>query len=96
VQIAHALGAHVIAVTATRTQRAHERLRECGADETVTLDQVAEIGRVDVILELVGAAHLGVAQRLLNPFARVVVIGISGAAAASTSIFERSWVLVRR
>jgi NADPH:quinone reductase-like Zn-dependent oxidoreductase len=76
VQIAHALGAHVIAVT--RTSEHHERLRECGADETVTLDQVAEVGHVDVIVELIGAAHLSVAQTLLNPFARVVVIGVSG------------------
>jgi NADPH2:quinone reductase len=76
VQIAHALGAHVIAVT--RTNEHHERLRECGADETVTLDDVGTVGRVDVVLELVGAAHLVVAQGLLNPFARVVVIGISG------------------
>jgi NADPH:quinone reductase-like Zn-dependent oxidoreductase len=76
VQIAHALGAHVIAVT--RTEEHHERLRECGADETVTLENVASVGRVDVVLELVGAAHLGVAQTLLRPFARVVVIGISG------------------
>ena len=76
VQIAHALDAHVIAVT--RTNEHHERLRECGADETVTLDAVGAVGRVDVVLELVGAAHLGVAQGLLNPFARVVVIGISG------------------
>jgi NADPH:quinone reductase-like Zn-dependent oxidoreductase len=75
-QIAHALGAHVIAVT--RTDEHHERLRECGADETVTLDAVGGIERVDLILELVGAAHLGVAQGRLNPFARVVVIGISG------------------
>ena len=76
VQIAHALGAHVIAVT--RTEEHHERLRECGADETVTLENVATVDRVDVVLELVGAAHLGVAQNLLSPFARVVVIGISG------------------
>jgi NADPH:quinone reductase-like Zn-dependent oxidoreductase len=76
VQIAHALGAHVIAVT--RTDEHHDRLRECGADETVTLENVASVGRVDVVLELVGAAHLGVAQNLLRPFARVVVIGISG------------------
>jgi NADPH:quinone reductase-like Zn-dependent oxidoreductase len=76
VQIAHALGAHVIAVT--RSGEHHERLRECGADETHTLDEVGSIGAVDVILELVGAAHLGVAQGLLNPFARIVVIGVSG------------------
>lgn len=76
VQIAHALGAHVIAVT--RTSEHHGRLRDCGADETVTLDQVAEVERVDLILELVGAQHLSAAQTLLNPFARVVVIGVSG------------------
>jgi NADPH2:quinone reductase len=76
VQIAHALGAHVVAVT--RTNEHHDRLRECGADETVTLENVGGVGRVDVILELVGAAHLGIAQGLLNPYARVVVIGISG------------------
>ncbi len=79
VQIAHALGAHVIAVT--RTDEHHERLRECGADETVTFERVGALERVDVVLELVGAAHLSVAQGLLNPFARVVVIGISGGGA---------------
>jgi NADPH:quinone reductase len=76
VQIAHALGAHVVAVT--RTTEHHERLRDCGADDTITIEQVAEIERVDVVLELVGAAHLVNAQRRLNPFARVVVIGVSG------------------
>jgi NADPH2:quinone reductase len=76
VQIAHALGAYVIAVS--RTSEHHERLRECGADETVTLDQVGEIDRVDVVLELVGAAHLSVALGRLAPFARVVVIGVAG------------------
>jgi NADPH:quinone reductase-like Zn-dependent oxidoreductase len=76
VQIAHALGAQVIAVT--RTSEHHDRLRDCGADETVTLDQVSDLERVDVVLELVGAANLTNAQRVLNPFARVVVIGVSG------------------
>lgn len=76
VQIAHALGAHVTAVT--RTSEHHDRLREYGADETVTLDQVGAIDRVDIILELVGAAYLGIAQSLLTTFARVVVIGVGG------------------
>jgi len=76
VQIAHALGAHVVAVT--RTNEHHERLREFGADETVTIDDVGGVGRVDVVLELVGAANLAIAQGLFKPFARVVVIGISG------------------
>lgn len=76
VQIAHRLGAHVTAVTRSDTH--HEDLRALGADETVTLDEVEDIGRVDVVLELVGAAHLVRAQRVLAPFARVVIIGVGG------------------
>ncbi|HVB52161.1 MAG TPA: zinc-binding dehydrogenase [Acidimicrobiales bacterium] len=74
VQIAHALGAHVTAVT--RTNEFHDALRELGADDTTTLEAVATIEPVDVVLELVGAAHLEMAQRVLSPFARVVVIGV--------------------
>jgi len=74
VQIAHVLGAEVIAVT--RTNEHHARLRALGADETITVDEVGAIEPVDVVLELLGAAHLDVAQRVLNPFARVVVIGV--------------------
>lgn len=76
VQIAHALGARVTA--ATRTNEHHEQLRALGADETITTDQVAQIEPVDVVLELVGAAHLSRAQYVLAPFARVVVIGVGG------------------
>ena len=74
VQIARAIGARPIAVT--RDDRHHESLRALGAAESVTLDDVAGVGTVDVILELVGAAHLSVAQNLLAPFGRVVVIGV--------------------
>jgi NADPH:quinone reductase-like Zn-dependent oxidoreductase len=74
VQIAHALGAEVIAVT--RDDRHHDELRALGANETVTLDRVDSLKRVDVVLELLGAANLSVAQRILNPRARVVVIGV--------------------
>ena len=74
VQIAHALGAEVVAVT--RTTEHHDRLVALGADETVTLEQVGDLQGVDVVLELLGAAHLNVAQRVLNRFARVVVIGV--------------------
>ena len=76
VQIAHALGAHVVAVT--RTSEHHERLRGFGAHETVTIDQVSGIDRVDVVLELVGATSLEAAQHVLNQFARIVVIGVGG------------------
>jgi len=74
VQIAHALGATVVAVT--RNAEPHEQLKSLGADETVTLDDLSDLERVDVILELLGAAHLNVAQRRLRPFGRVVVIGV--------------------
>lgn len=74
VQIAHALGAHVTAVT--RTDEHHGRLRALGADETIVIDDVESLAPVDVVLELLGAAHLVHAQRRLARFARVVVIGV--------------------
>ena len=74
VQIAHALGATVIAVTRDTTQ--HERLRALGAQETVTVDELDALAPVDLVLELVGAAHLSRVFSRLAPFARVVVIGV--------------------
>ncbi len=74
IQIARAFGA--IAVAVTRDDRHHDALRDLGASECVTIEQVGTIADVDVILELVGAAHLAVAQTKLRPFGRVVVIGV--------------------
>ncbi len=74
VQIARVLGAEVIA--ATRTSEHHEQLRALGASDTVTVDEVAALQGVDVVLELLGAADLVLAQRVLNARARVVVIGV--------------------
>ena len=76
VQIGARLGAHVIAVT--RTPEFHDELRGLGAAETVTLEQVAALEPVDVVIELVGAAHLQSALTVLAPHARVVVIGVGG------------------
>lgn len=76
VQIGRAWGAHVIAVT--RTSEHHDDLLSLGAHETLTLDQVVSLDPVDVVLELVGAAHLSLAQRVLAPKARVVIIGVGG------------------
>jgi NADPH:quinone reductase len=78
VQLAKARGAHVIAVTRDTTH--HEALRRLGADETITIEEVATLAPVDIVLELVGAAHLSQAQRILAPRARVVVIGVGGGA----------------
>ncbi len=76
IQIASSLGAHVIAVT--RTPEHHELLKQLGASETINIEHVVSIERVNVVLELVGAAHLNLAQHVLSPFARVVVIGVGG------------------
>ncbi len=78
VQVAHTLGAHVIAVT--RTPEHHDALRALGANEAITVEQVDAIEPVDVVLELVGAAHLSLALHVLAPFARVVVIGVGAGA----------------
>ena len=74
IQIARVFGATAVAVT--RDDRHHAALRDLGASECVNIDQVETIADVDVILELVGAAHLAVAQTKLRPFGRVVVIGV--------------------
>jgi NADPH:quinone reductase-like Zn-dependent oxidoreductase len=78
IQIAHSLGAQVTAVT--RTAEHHEQLRALGADVTITTDEIPSIEPVDVVLELVGAANLSLAQTVLAPRARVVVIGVGGGA----------------
>jgi NADPH:quinone reductase-like Zn-dependent oxidoreductase len=78
VQIAHALGAEVVAVT--RNDEHHDALRALGAHETITLDQVSSLERVDVVLELLGAVNLSAAQGILRPHARVVVIGVGAGA----------------
>lgn len=84
VQIAHHLGADVVAVS--RTLDHHQALRALGANEVVTIDDVASLRPIDVVLELVGAAHLEQAQRVLAPFARVVVIGVGAGAKASINL----------
>ncbi len=86
IQIAHAIGSHVIAVT--RTSEHHEQLRSLGADETVTLDEVTSLIPVNVVLELVGAAHLSRAQEVLAPRARIVVIGVGGGNTVSLDLLR--------
>lgn len=76
VQIGRLLGAHVTAVSRTSAHR--DELLALGADDVVTIEDVMKIEPVDVVLELVGAAHLALAQDRLADFARVVVIGVAG------------------
>ena len=86
VQIAHALGATVIAVT--RDTTAHEQLRALGASETVTVDQLDTLEPVDVVLELVGAAHLSRVFSRLAPFARIVVIGVGAGSRVEVDLLQ--------
>jgi NADPH2:quinone reductase len=86
VQISRALGAHVIAVT--RDDLFHERLRELGAAETITLEEVTSLEGVDVVLELLGAAHLSHAFEILNPYARVVVIGVGAGSRVEVNLLQ--------
>lgn len=78
VQIAHALGAEVVA--ATRDDEHHDALRALGADQTVVLGDVSSLDPVDVVLELVGAANVSAAQKILRPHARYVIIGVGAGA----------------
>jgi NADPH:quinone reductase-like Zn-dependent oxidoreductase len=86
VQIARVLGAEVIAVT--RTTEHHEQLRALGASETVTLEEVPSLSGVDVVLELVGAAHLSLALGVLNAHARVVVIGVGSGSRVEVDLLK--------
>jgi NADPH:quinone reductase-like Zn-dependent oxidoreductase len=86
VQIARVLGAKVMAVT--RTTEHHERLRALGASETITLDEVPTLEGVDVVLELVGAADLNLAFDVLNPYARVVVIGVGAGSRVEVDLLK--------
>jgi len=74
VQIAASFGATPIAVVRDLVHA--DALRELGASAVVMLDQVDSLEPVDVVLELVGAAHLEHAQRVLARHARVVIIGV--------------------
>ena len=91
VQIAHALGAHVVAVT--RDDRHHEALLRLGADELTTLEGVPALEPCDVVIELLGGAHLAAVQSRLAPFARVVVIGVGRGARVELDLLN---VMVKR
>jgi putative PIG3 family NAD(P)H quinone oxidoreductase len=76
IQYAKALGATV--VTTARADK-HERLRELGADRTIDYRTEDFSGvRVDVILDIMGAAYLEKNVAALTPDGRLVVIGLQG------------------
>jgi len=79
VQLAKATGAHVVA--SVRNEAVREQVAAVGADEVIDPSAVADHGRYDVVLELVGAASLQQALPALATGGRVVVIGVSGGGA---------------
>jgi NADPH:quinone reductase-like Zn-dependent oxidoreductase len=86
VQIAHALGTEVVAVT--RDDQFHDQLRALGANETITLDEVTSIDGVDVVIELIGAAHLTKALEVLNPYGRIVTIGVGAGSRLEINLLQ--------
>lgn len=75
VQIAKALGAHVIAVTGPRTV---ELVRSLGADEVVdyTKEDVARrADRYDAVLDIAGISSVGSLHRLIRPTGIFVQVG---------------------
>ncbi len=84
VQVARLLGANVTAVT--RTPEHHQRLRDVGATLAITADDETSLTPVDVVIELVGAAHLEAVQAILAPRARIVVIGVGSGARAQIDL----------
>jgi NADPH:quinone reductase len=84
VQIARSLGAHVICVT--RDASHHRELVALGANEAVTVEDVRDLSPVDVVLELVGAAHLERVLDVTAPHARLVVIGVGAGSKATIDL----------
>jgi len=76
IQIGRLVGAHITAVA--RSREHDQALRDLGADEVIPLEEVTNVAPVNVVLELVGAAHLSLVQSRLASFARIVVIGVAG------------------
>jgi NADPH:quinone reductase-like Zn-dependent oxidoreductase len=94
VQVARALGA--VPIAAVRDVRHRDELMALGAAEVVTVEGVGGLEPVDVVLELVGAAHLGPALGVLAPGGRVVVIGVGGGGRLEVDLLQmmarRSWL----
>lgn len=86
VQVAAHLAVTVVAVT--RHVDHGPDLLTLGATEVVTLETLNEVLPVDVIIELVGAAHLEQAFPLLRRRGRVVVIGVGAGASVRLDLLH--------
>lgn len=87
VQLGLAAGARVIA--SVRTAGAGQHLAEDGAvvaSPAAAAQQAAELGGVDVVLELVGTPNLAADMDMAARMGRIVIVGTPGGADASVSL----------
>ncbi len=93
-QIAKAMGAHVIATSSSEAKL--ERVRALGADETIDYKATPAWGKtaadlsggrgVDVVVEVGGAGTLGESLRAVRPGGIVAVIGVLASAATEINV----------
>ncbi|TMR12607.1 NAD(P)H-quinone oxidoreductase [Nonomuraea turkmeniaca] len=86
VQLAKALGSHVVATVGTADKA--EQVRRLGADEVVNYreEDFAEKVKADVILDIMGAKYLAGNVRALRTGGRLVIIGMQGGRKAELDI----------
>ncbi|RVX46191.1 putative PIG3 family NAD(P)H quinone oxidoreductase [Nonomuraea polychroma] len=86
VQLAKALGSHVVATVGTAEKA--EQVRRLGADEVVNYreEDFAEKVKADVILDIMGARYLAGNVRALLTGGRLVIIGMQGGRKAELDI----------
>jgi NADPH:quinone reductase-like Zn-dependent oxidoreductase len=92
IQLAHAAGARVIALT--RSAQHAARLRAVGADEVVVSADAwqAEVGRLaggaDVVLDVAGGPAFGQMFQVLKPGGQVLLVGYAAGTTTSFDMFD--------
>lgn len=76
VQVAHHLGARVVATASTQDKR--DFAQSLGADETWSYEEFAEEVRADVVVDPVGGTVFAESLRTLKPLGTIVAIGYAG------------------
>ncbi|MGD9960653.1 NADPH:quinone oxidoreductase family protein [Nocardioides sp.] len=75
IQVARGLGAHTVAVVSSAPKES--LALAAGADRVVRVEDLADAGRVDVVLDVVGGDVFLPSLRLLNPLGRLLVVGFA-------------------
>ena len=97
IQLAKALGSHVIATAGTDEKLA--KLKELGADQLINYrtQDFAELAEADVILDIIGAPYLAGNLRVLRTGGRLVLIALQGGSTAEidlgTLLYKRASII---